>query len=195
MTSLITAMLLATAMLPDTGRAPLRLPDRFEQALMQPDTQETQHAVEHSDAYYTRLTIHRYASFAMIPLFAAEYYVGSKLYNGTASQSLRSLHGPLAVGIAGLFGVNTITGAMNLYESRHDKENRTKRTIHSVLMLAADAGFAATAALTPEGDEGESRFRGESEGGATRSTHRALAVSSMGAAAVSWLIMLIPTGD
>src|SRR4051812_24850357 len=32
-----------------------------------------------SDAYYTRLTIHRYVSYAELPVFAAEYVVGDKL--------------------------------------------------------------------------------------------------------------------
>ena len=38
-------------------------------------------AVRHSDLYYTRLTIHRYASYLTVPLFAAEYVVGQQLYN------------------------------------------------------------------------------------------------------------------
>jgi len=37
-------------------------------------------AVEHSDAYQTRAKIHKYASFATLPLFAAEVALGQSLY-------------------------------------------------------------------------------------------------------------------
>jgi hypothetical protein len=66
-------------------------------ALLLADTPRPQRprAIEYSDAYYTRLMIHRYASFASIPLFVAEYFIGRSLYNNptTSSRSLRSAHG------------------------------------------------------------------------------------------------------
>ena len=37
------------------------------------------------DWYYRRLTIHKVASYATIPLFATEYVLGNKLYDGDAS--------------------------------------------------------------------------------------------------------------
>ena len=40
------------------------------------------HAIEYSDAYNTRLTIHRWGSCTMLPLFASEYYLGNRLLNG-----------------------------------------------------------------------------------------------------------------
>jgi hypothetical protein len=44
-------------------------------------------AVQHSDAYETRRKIHKYASFATLPLFAAEFALGQSLYNDPQSQS------------------------------------------------------------------------------------------------------------
>jgi hypothetical protein len=140
-------------------------------------------AFEYSDGYRTRLKIHKYASFAMLPLFIAQYAVGQKLYDGNASDSTRSAHGALAASTAVLFGVNTVTGVWNLGEGRKDPNNRTKRMLHGILMLAADAGFVATGALAPDDDEGER--------GGNRSTHRTVALTSMGVATVAYLMMLI----
>jgi hypothetical protein len=56
---------------------------------------------------------------------------------------------------------------------------------HGLLMMAADAGFLATAMLAPE-SEGRS-----SDGSNRRSTHRTVALTSMGVATVSYLIMLL----
>lgn len=181
----------ATVTLPDTGRVPsatipLREPDRFAEALSAPvDTPQTP-LIEYSDAYATRLTIHRIASWTMLPLFAAQYYTGTKLYSEGASAPawVRNSHGPLATGVAVLFGVNTLTGVWNLIEARKDPAGRTKRTIHSLLMLAADGGFAATGVLANEAEQSSSK----------RSLHRTVALSSMGVAAFSWLLMLVPSG-
>ncbi len=144
-------------------------------------------AFEYSDGYSVRRKIHKYASFATVPLFIAQYAVGQKLYDGNASDSTRSLHGGLAAATAVLFGVNSVTGVWNLYEGRKDPNHRTKRMVHGVLMLAADAGFVATGMLAPD-DEGEDGFEG---GGGDRSTHRTVALVSMGVATVAYLIMLI----
>jgi len=107
-------------------------------------------AIEHSDAYYTRLTIHRVASYAELPLFGAEYVLGERLLHdertGFPPSSLKAAHAGVAGGLAVLFGVNTITGVWNLWDSRHDPSNRTLRIIHSVAMLGADAGFAVAGA-------------------------------------------------
>src|SRR5690242_17274437 len=50
--------------------------------------------IEYSDAYYTRLMIHKYASYATVPLFVTEYFVGQSIINqgDTASSSLRNAH-------------------------------------------------------------------------------------------------------
>jgi hypothetical protein len=111
-------------------------------------------AIEYSDQYYTRLTIHRYGSYAMLPLFAAEYSLGQNLMNDASPSSwMKPTHALVAGGIGVLFGVNTITGVWNLWESRQDPNGRTRRILHSVLMIASDAGFAAAGAYTPEHDD------------------------------------------
>jgi hypothetical protein len=146
-------------------------------------------AFEYSDGYRTRLKIHKYASFATLPLFVAQFAVGQKLYNGTGSDSTRSAHGALAATTAVLFGVNTVTGVWNLSEGRKDPNHHTKRMVHGILMAVADAGFVATGLMTPEHHEGgEFGFEG---GGTSASTHRAVALTSMGIATVAYLMMLI----
>jgi hypothetical protein len=149
-------------------------------------TAQRRHAVEHSDWYYRRLTIHKVASYATIPLFATEYYLGDKLFKGEGTGTTRSAHSAVATGVGVLFGVNTVTGVWNLWDSRNDTQGRARRITHSVLMLASDAGFLATAALAPGDDD-------EFEGGGSddRDRHRAVAISSMGVSLASYLMMYI----
>ena len=141
-------------------------------------------AVEHSEWYYRRLTIHKVASYATLPLFATEYYLGDKLYRDEGTGSTKSAHSAVASGIGVLFGVNTVTGVWNLWDSRHETEGRARRITHSLLMLASDAGFVATAAMAPEG---ENEFEGSSD---DRSRHRAVAISSIGVATAGYVMML-----
>jgi hypothetical protein len=147
-------------------------------------------AVEYSDAYQVRRKIHKYASIATLPLFVSQAIVGQKLYNGTGSESLRGVHSALAVSTAVLFGVNSVTGVWNLWEARNDPAGRTRRTVHGVLMLVADAGFVATGMLAPshEFDEHDGQVHG---GGGNASTHRTVAYTSMAIATVSYLMMLV----
>jgi len=142
-------------------------------------------AFEYSEGYKIRAKIHKVASIATVPLFVAEYIVGANLYNhpGTASGSARSTHTALAASTGVLFGINTITGVWNLVEASKDPNRRTKRTIHGILMLIADAGFVATGATAPESEHGR-----VDDG--SRRAHRALALTSMGIATVSYLMML-----
>ena len=139
-------------------------------------------AFEYSDAYGTRLTIHRIASYAMLPLFIASYASGEQLVkNGRAAPAwARDIHRPAATGTAILFGVNTITGGWNLLEARKDPDGRTRRTLHGLLMLAADAGFAATGIIAQDASQNASR----------RNLHRTVALSSMGVSLFSYAIML-----
>ena len=126
------------------------------------------------------MKVHRIASWATLPLFISEYIVGQKLYTyDYTDEGPKDLHGALAGATAVLFGVNTVTGVWNLIEGRHKTEGRTRRIIHSVLMLGADAGFVATGMLAPDDDEG----------GGNRSTHRSVAIASMGVATASYLYM------
>jgi len=143
--------------------------------------------VEYSDAYKVRAKIHKYTSFATLPLFVANYLVGQDLYNHPGDESKKGLHGGLVAATAVVFGVNTVTGAWNLWEGRKDPNHRTKRMTHGVLMIIADVGFLATAMLAPD-YEHEGGSAPTSTNGA--STHRAVALTSMGIATVSYLIML-----
>jgi hypothetical protein len=135
-------------------------------------------AFEYSDAYRTRRRIHVYASVAMLPLFVTQYALGDSLYTSSTDRK-RTAHAVVGSGIGVLFGVNTVTGAWNLWEGRKDPSRRARRLTHGLLMLGADAGFLATAMLAP------------GDGGGNRSTHRAVALTSMGVATASYLFMLL----
>ena len=140
-------------------------------------------AIEYSNGYGVRLTIHRYASYTMVPLFVAEYIAGRDLmlHNSEASAFARNWHRPLASVIGGLFVVNTVTGVWNLVESRHDPAGKTRRILHSVLMLTADAGFTATGIIATRAHNSAS----------ARNLHQTVAISSMGVALAGDLLMLI----
>lgn len=144
-------------------------------------------AVEYSDAYKTRAKIHRYASFAMLPLVGTELFLGNSLYN-TPTDTKKSAHIAVGTGIMALFGVNTVTGVWNMWEARKDTNGRTRRMIHGILMMAADAGFLATAASGP-GRERE--FEDAFTGGNSRGTHRAIAITSLATATAGYLVMII----
>jgi hypothetical protein len=137
-------------------------------------------SVEHSAGYYTRLKIHRIGSYTMLPLFAGEYLLGQRLLDATAvPRWVKPAHTGVALAIGALFASNTVTGAWNFWESRHEPVGRTRRLVHSVLMLAADAGFVYTGAIA------QSARR--SQDGANR--HRNAAIVSMSAATAGTLIM------
>jgi hypothetical protein len=144
--------------------------------------------VEYSDFYKTRAKIHKYTSIATLPLFVANYFVGQDLYNHPGDESKKGLHGGLVAATAVVFGVNTVTGVWNLWEGRKDPNHRTKRMTHGILMIIADVGFMATAALAPSENEAEHGGVPTTSSGA--STHRTVALTSMGIATVSYLIML-----
>lgn len=138
------------------------------------------HAVEYSDWYYRRLTVHRIASYTMLPMFAAEYYVGDRLLReGNPPGWVRPAHGVIASGIDALFTVNTITGAWNLWDARHDSNDRTRRYLHAGLMLASDAGFVWTGATTRNAHQSLSGAR----------QHRDIAVGSISLSTVGTVMM------
>ncbi len=151
-------------------------------------------AIEYSDWYNRRLRIHQISSWAMLPLFAVQYKAGQELLDkghDGAPQWARDWHGTLAGATGVLFGVNTVTGLWNLYDARNDPKARKWRTAHAILMLVADAGFAAAPAFADDdGGEGGS-YRGGNDGSRIQ-THKRIAVTSMGIAAVSWIMMLPP---
>ena len=139
-----------------------------------------------SDAYDTRLTIHRWASYATLPIFGAQAVVGQRLYDaenkGTTTQGLRDTHTAVAVALGALFAVNTVTGTLNWWETRHQEKGRTWRTIHAAFMLAADAGFAYTASI---GSSGRYDYK-------VRDRHRTAAEISAGTALISYVMMWSP---
>jgi hypothetical protein len=141
-------------------------------------------AVEVSEGYALRLRIHRYASYATIPLFAAQSIAGNQMYQsgGHDPAWAKSLHTVGAGGLAALFTVNTVTGVWNAWESRGVSEGRTVRLLHGALMLASDAGFAyAGAKLGPEA----------TRSGVKRDEHRRMAMVSMGTALAGYATMLV----
>ena len=135
-------------------------------------------AFEYSDAYRMRAKIHKMASFATLPLFATEGFLGQSLYDNPSSGK-KDAHLVVATGIGALFAVNTVTGVWNLIEARKDPTHRGRRLAHGLLMLASDGGFVATAALGPGDENAESR-----------GAHRAMAFTSIGLASAGYLIML-----
>jgi hypothetical protein len=141
-------------------------------------------AFEYSDAYKTRAKIHKYASVATMPLFATELWLGQSLYTST-TQSKKGAHVAIGSGIVGLYGLQAVTGVWNLVEARKDEHGRTRRMVHGILMLASGAGFAITPMVAPGGRD---RFE---PGGGSRSTHRAVAFTSIGIGTAGYLVMLL----
>lgn len=139
-------------------------------------------AVEYSDWYARRLAVHRAGSYAMLPLFAAEYALGDRLLSDRPQPGwVKPSHVGVALGLGALFTVNTVTGVWNLWDARHDPSDRTRKWLHSALLLASDAGFAYTGAIAGQATE--------SSAGRTR--HKNAALVSMGLStagtAMMWL--------
>ena len=138
-------------------------------------------AFEYSDGYKTRAKIHKYASFATLPLFATELALGSSIYDNP-SDGKKSAHVAVGSAIVGLYGVQAVTGVWNLIEARKDPHGRKRRMAHGILMLASGAGFAITPMVAPDDD-----FHGSGD----RSLHRNVAITSIAIGTVGYLMMLI----
>ncbi|HYW32270.1 MAG TPA: hypothetical protein VE869_12235 [Gemmatimonas sp.] len=161
-------------------------PGRFPSvALPAQDTlRRRQKAYEYSDGYSKRLTLHRRMSYAMLPLFAASYFSGDKILEQgrNAPGWARSIHRPSATASAVLFGVNSVTGGWNLWESRRDPNGRKRRYAHALLFTAASAGFVyAGTTLADEAEQSQDK----------RLQHRNVNLASMGVSTASWLLMLL----
>jgi hypothetical protein len=144
-------------------------------------------AIEYSDAHETRAKIHKYASWATLPLMATEFALGEKLYNdaNSGTDSLRGVHGAVGAGLIGLFAVNSVTGLWNLLES-NQAPGHTKRLVQGIMMLAAEGGFIAAAASAP----GHSR-NPLVEINTNKATHRDIALVSFGVGTAGYLLMLL----
>ena len=141
-------------------------------------------SVEVSEWYERRLRIHRYGAYATIPLFVFQAAAGNELYQkGSGADSwARNGHRVGAASLATVFGVNTVTGLWNLWDSRTVPQGRTRRTIHTLLMLASDAGFAYAGIKLSEDAE---------ESADARRKHRNTAYASMGVAVTGAGMMLL----
>lgn len=146
-------------------------------------------AIQHSDAYLTRAKVHKYASVATLPLFAAELVLGQSLFNeSTPAGSKRGVHAAVGGGIIGLFGVNTVTGAWNMFgEGWQEKEGRTLRLVHGLLMMAADVGFVDTWATGPHSGRLRTALNFENQ----KTTHRNVAIASISVGSAGYLLMLL----
>jgi hypothetical protein len=144
-----------------------------------------------SEWYGRRLTIHRYGSYVMLPLFIAQYTLGNRLIGQKEDLfagrrltpidgSLRNSHRAVAGGVAALFLVNTTTGLWNLLAIHGEPEGRKLRTVHALTMLASDAGFVTTGILGA---------RASDSGVSEAHTHRAVALTSFGVATAGASLM------
>ena len=148
-------------------------------------------AIEYSDGHETRAKIHKYASWGVLPLMATEWWLGQKLYDdpNSLTSSSRGVHGAVGAGLIGLFAVQSVTGVWNLFEENKAPGN-AKRWIHGLMMLGAEGGFIAAAAMAPgHGRNDLINFDAE------RSTHRAVALVSIGAGTAGYLLMLLTGGN
>ena len=144
-------------------------------------------AVEVSDAYELRLRIHRYASYTMIPLFVVQSVAGNQLFQADKSGAERpgwasGLHSAGAAAIGTVFTLNTVTGLWNLWESRDNEVGRTKRLLHSGLLLASDAGFTWSGIKLASDAKRDANARNQ---------HKNVSYYSMGAALAGYGIMLV----
>lgn len=157
--------------------------------------QPPQQAVKLSDGYYTRLDIHRYVGYAVLPLFAIEYFAGQKLLEEGSDAPLwaEKVHKPTAYAVAGIFTLNTVTGLWNLAEAGKVKQGKKRRTLHSVLMLAADAGFVYSALKAPSTSKIDARIASGKRGGWT--PHKASAIASMSVSTIAYLMMYLWKGE
>jgi hypothetical protein len=154
---------------------------------LEPDTtapRRRRKSIQVSDWYERRLRIHRYLAYTTIPLYAFQAIAGNQLYQQSAEapEWAKTGHRVGATALAAVFTVNTVTGLWNLWDSRSAPQGRTRRTIHTILMLASDAGF--TYAGVKLSNEAENSL-------VKRRQHRNLAYASMGVAIAGSGMMLI----
>jgi hypothetical protein len=141
-------------------------------------------AVQLSDWYSRRLTIHRYVAYGTVPVFAAQWIAGNQLLKESraAPEWAKFTHRAGATMLAGMFTVNTVTGVWNWWDTRAVPQHRVLRTVHAFTMLAADAAFSYTGAkLSNDAETSNS----------ARQLHHRVALISMGVTVVSGTAMKI----
>ncbi len=140
--------------------------------------------VEVSDWYGRRLTIHRYVFYGTIPVFALQWAAGKQLFDKSrdAPTWAKTTHRAGATALAGMFTVNTVTGAWNWWDSRAVPQGKVLRTVHALTMIAVDAAFTYTGAkLSNEAEESAPKRR----------EHRTVALYAMGVTVISGAAMKI----
>ncbi len=155
-----------------------------------PDTvRRRPRAIRLSYSYYRRLDAHRWAGFAVLPLFAVEYLAGERLLEKGSAAPLwaEKAHKPAAYALAGVFTFNTVTGVWNLAEAKKVQSGKTRRWVHAIAMLAADAGFIYAAHIAPSTDKIDKRIAAGTVGGWT--PHKRAAVASMSVATAAYVMM------
>jgi hypothetical protein len=159
--------------------------------LVVPDSLRRHRAVTLSDGYYARLDIHRFAGYATLPLMAVTYFSGrQELAHGSAAPLWADKsHKPAAYLLAGVFALNTVTGVMNLAEASPVRQGKTRRWVHSIMMLAADAAMVYGIARAPSLDAVDARLAAGKRGGWT--PHKFGTVTSMSLATVGYLMMFV----
>jgi hypothetical protein len=153
-----------------------------ESRAVQDTVRRRRKAVQISDWYGRRLTIHRDLAYASIPVFAAQWVAGNQIFQlGTAAPTwAKTTHRAGATALAGIFTVNTVTGLWNLWDSRSVPQNRALRTVHALSMLAADGAFTwAGATLSNQAEQSLDKRR----------LHRTVALSAIGVTAASGVAM------
>lgn len=139
-------------------------------------------AIQVSEWYGRRLAIHRTLSYVTLPVFAAEYVAGERLFkqSGAAPTWAKTTHRAGATALVGIFTVNTVTGLWNLWDSRMVANHRALRTTHALMMLTADAAF--TYAGSKSANDAEQSLQ-------KRKLHRTIALSAMGLTVANGLLM------
>jgi hypothetical protein len=173
-------LLLAVLCMSVSGASP-RL--SLDSAVVPVDTPRARpRVIEVSDWYSRRLTIHRWVAYSTIPVFGLQWAAGTQLYNHGADAPTwaKTSHRVGATTLAGMFTVNTITGAWNWWDSRTVRQGRTLRTVHALTMIGADAAFTyAGAKLSNEAETSTTK----------RQLHHTIALSAMGVTVVSEVAM------
>jgi hypothetical protein len=139
-------------------------------------------AVELSEWYSRRLTIHRYVAYGTLPVFAAQWAAGKRLFDESkeAPTWAKTTHRVGATALAAGFTVNTVTGLWNLWDSRSQESGRALRIAHGLTILVADAAFTyAGARLSEEAEQSIAKRR----------QHRTVALSAMALTTISGMAM------
>ncbi len=147
-------------------------------------------AIEYTEGHETRAKIHKYASWATLPLMGTEWWLGQKLYDdpNSINSGNRGVHGAVGSALIGFFAVQSVTGIWNLIDEKSAPGN-TKRLIHGILMLGAEGGFIAAAVSAP-GHDRNNLINFD----ANKATHRNIALVSFGVGTAGYVWGLLMGG-